>query len=52
MSSVSGLKVRPRTAMVLPRTDPPQALMTRIAMPDLRASLTATVASTRRDGAP
>ena len=29
-----------------------QAEMTRIAMPDLRASFTATVASTSRDGAP
>ena len=52
MSSVSGLKVRPSTAIVLPRTEPPQALMTRIAMLDLRASFTATVASTSRDGAP
>ena len=38
--------------MVLPRTEPPQAAITRIAMCDLRASLTATVASTSRDGAP
>ena len=39
-------------AIVLPRTEPPQAAITRIAMLDLRASLTATVASTSRDGAP
>ena len=52
MSSVSGLNVRPRMAIVLPRTEPPQALMTRIAMLDLRASLTRTVASTKREGAP
>ena len=52
MSSVSGLNVRPSTAMVLPWTEPPAAWMTRAAMLLLRASLTATVASTRRDGAP
>ena len=32
MSSVSGLKVRPNTAMVLPATLPPQAAMTRSAI--------------------
>ncbi len=52
ISSVSGLNVSPNTAIVLPRTEPPQALITRIAMLDLRASFTATVASTSRDGAP
>ena len=52
MSSVSGLKVRPSTAIVLPRTEPPHAAITRIAIADLRASFTATVVSTSRDGAP
>ena len=52
MSSVSGLKVRPSTATVLPRRLLPQAARMRPAMPDLRASFTDTVASTSRDGAP
>ena len=52
ISSVSGLNVRPSTAIVLPWTDPPHAWMIRAAMADFRASLTATVASTNRDGAP
>ena len=40
MSSVLGLKVRPSTAMVAPRTLPPQAAMTLRAMARLRWSLT------------
>ena len=39
-------------AIVLPRTTPPHAAMIRAAMPDFRASLTATTVSTRRSGAP
>ena len=50
MSSVLGLKVSPKMAMVLPRTDPPQAAMTLRAMPRLRCSLIATVVSTMRKG--
>ena len=52
MSSVSGLKVRPKMATVRPRTDPPAAAMMRAAMLALRASLTATTASISRDGVP
>jgi hypothetical protein len=37
--------------MVLPRTEPRQAAMTRVAMPASRASFTATMVSTNRDGA-
>ena len=36
MSSVFGLKVRPSTAIVLPRTDPPQAAKTLRAIARLR----------------
>src|SRR6185437_5368096 len=49
MSSVFGLKVRPRTATVLPIT-PPKARSIFSAIATLRASLTATTASTRRVG--
>ncbi len=52
MSSVLGLKVRPSTPMVLPRTSPPTAAMTLRAIARLRVSLTATVVSIRRMGAP
>ena len=52
MSSVLGLKVRPSTAMVLPRTLPPQAAMTLRAMARLRWSLTETTVSTMRQGVP
>ena len=41
MSSVSGLKVRPSTATVLPRRLPPAALATLRAIARLRLSLTA-----------
>ena len=36
MSSVFGLKVRPSSAMVLPRTEPPQAVVILRAMARLR----------------
>ena len=51
MSSVLGLKVRPSTAMVLPRRLPPSAAATLRAMARLRTSLTATTVSTMRSGA-
>ena len=50
MSSVSGLKVRPSTATVLPRRLPPAALETLRAIARLRLSLTASTASTIRNG--
>ncbi|MNE60534.1 hypothetical protein D3C80_1556830 [compost metagenome] len=53
MSSVFGLKVRPSRATVLPfRSVPPKAATTRSAMAFLRVSLTSTVVSIRRSGAP
>ncbi|VUD75111.1 hypothetical protein MET9862_05753 [Methylobacterium symbioticum] len=52
MSSVLGLKVRPRSATVLPRTPPPQAAITLRAIARLRLSLTAATVSTIRIGAP
>ena len=48
MSSVSGLKVRPSTAMVLPRRPPPAAPATLRAIARLRLSLTVSTASTIR----
>ena len=48
MSSVSGLKVRPSTAMVLPRSEPPSAWLTFRAIARLRFSLTASADSTMR----
>ena len=50
MSSVLGLKARPSSAIVLPRTEPPQAAITFFAMPRLRCSLTAATVSTMRNG--
>ena len=52
MSSVFGLKVKPSTARVLPRTEPPQVSITRRAMLFLRSSLTATTVSTIRTPPP
>ena len=52
MSSVFGLKVSPNSAMVLPRTEPPHAVMTLRAIARLRCSLTAVTVSTMRSGAP
>ncbi len=52
MSSVSGLKVRPSTATVLPATLPPQAAITRSAIAFLRSSFTRIVVSTSVCGAP
>ena len=52
MSSVLGLKGKPRSATVLPDTSPPSAAMTLSAIFSLRASLTSTVVSTSRVGAP
>src|ERR1700716_3316984 len=49
MSSVSGLKVRPSTATVLPRKLPPAALETLRAIARLRLSLTPSTASTIRN---
>ena len=49
MSSVFGLKVRPSTAMVLPRMSAQRAMTLR-AMARLRFSLTATTVSTMRIG--
>ena len=46
MSSVFGLKVRPSTAIVLPATEPPAALITTCAIVSLRRSLAAITAST------
>ena len=46
MSSVFGLKVRPRSATVLPCASPPIALMILRAIERLRCSLTCTTAST------
>ena len=51
MSSVFGLKVRPKTATVLPRASPPIAWTTLRPIARLRLSLTATTASTIRCGA-
>ncbi len=51
MSSVFGLKVRPSTATVLPRTEPPQAAITLRPMARLRWLLTAATVSTMRIGA-
>ena len=51
MSSVFGLKVSPRIAMVLPRTLPSQAWMILRAMARLRWSFTAATVSTMRIGA-
>ncbi len=51
MSSVLGLKVRPSIAIVLPRTEPPQAAMTFRPIARLRWLLTAATVSTRRMGA-
>src|SRR4051812_26718811 len=50
MSSVSGLKVRPSTAKVLPRRLPPAAWATLRAIARLRLSLTASTASMIRSG--
>ena len=47
-SSVFGLKVTPRIAMVMPRTEPPQAWTIRRTMLRLRLSLTETTLSTMR----
>ena len=52
MSSVSGLKVTPRTPIVLPPTSPPSAALIRSAIASLRASFTAMVVSTSRIGEP
>ena len=52
MSSVLGLKVRPRTPTVRPARSPSTAAATLAAMAFLRASLTATVVSMRRTGEP
>ena len=52
MSSVFGLKVKPKMAIVLPRTLPPTASIMRRAMARLRASLMAIVVSTRRTALP
>ena len=57
MSSVLGLKASPSTPTVFPARDPgrpsvPRAALTREAMAFLRASLTATVVSISRRGAP
>ena len=49
ISSVLGLKVKPKMAIVFPRT-PPAAWMMRRPMARLRASFTAMVVSTRRIG--
>ena len=48
-SSVFGLKVTPKIAMVMPRTEPPQAWTMRRTMLRLRPSLTATTLSTMRN---
>ena len=50
-SSVLGLKVRPSTAIVLPRRLPPRAAATLRAIARLRASFTAATVSTMRSGA-
>ncbi len=52
MSSVPALKVRPRTATVLPATEPPLARMILRTISPLRASFTATAVSTERSGMP
>ena len=52
MSSVLGLKVRPRMPTRLPLASPPSAAMILSAMERLRASLTWTVVSTSLMGAP
>ena len=51
ISSVLGLKVRPRTLTVLPRSVPPNTDATLRAIARLRFSLTASTASTMRIGA-
>ncbi len=51
MSSVFGLNVRPRTAIVLLRTEPPAASSTRIAMASLRSWLTRSTCSMIDTGA-
>ena len=48
MSSVSGLKVSPRTAMVLPASLPPRAARIFFTMRAFWAALTSTTASTMR----
>ncbi len=52
MSSVLGLKVRPSRPTVLPAASPPSAATILSAIFSLRASLTSTVVSTSRVGAP
>jgi hypothetical protein len=51
ISSVLGLKVRPNTAMVLPRSEVPSAAWTLRAIARLRVSFTAATVSTIRCGA-
>ena len=52
MSSVLGLKVRPKTATVFPRSEPPHAATTLSAIARLRASLIPITVSTILTGAP